>query len=159
LDKRGKGIMKEGRIVTLIGSKLAKEGNEFFFLGISEKCEDCKLKNTCMNLSINRRYQIEKVRNEIKHDCYIHEDGVCVVEVTEPPITAAVDAKYAFKKSKIVLESPNCEEIGCAFYELCHPAGLSTGDRCTIAEVTDDVAGECKKGRALKIVKMQRETK
>ena len=83
--------MEEGRIVTLIGAKYAKVGEEFFFLGLSERCELCKLKHSCMTLAIGRKYRIEKVRDELKHDCYIHEDGVCVVEVIEPPVTVAIE--------------------------------------------------------------------
>ena len=73
--------MEEKRLVTLIGAKLAEEGCEFIFLGASKKCEECRLKNSCTNLEATRRYRIMKVREEIKHDCYIHEGGVCVVEV------------------------------------------------------------------------------
>ncbi len=151
--------MEEGRIVTLIGANLANEGEEFIFLGASKKCEECRLKNACTNLEVDRRYRIEKVRNEIKHDCYIHEEGVCVVEVIEPPITVAIEAKYAFKNSKIVFEPPDCEETDCELYDSCHPSGLREGDRCTILEVTDNATSECKKGRVLKIVEMSRESK
>nr|CBH37193.1 conserved hypothetical protein, UPF0179 family [uncultured archaeon] len=151
--------MEEGRIVTLIGAKYAKVGEEFFFLGLSERCELCKLKHSCMTLVIDRRYRIEKVRDEIKHDCYIHENGVCVVEVIEPPVKVAIEAKFAFKNSKIVFMSPKCEETDCELYDSCHPAGLREGDNCTIIEVTDDPSVACKKGRTLKVVKMLRERK
>lgn len=149
--------MEEGRIVTLIGAKYAKVGEEFFFLGLSDRCELCKLKHSCMVLAIDRRYRIKKVRDEIKHECYIHEDGVCVVEVIEPPIRVAIEAKFAFKNSKIVFKSQKCEETDCGLYGSCHPAGLREGDTCTITEVTDDHGVTCKKGRTLKVVKMQRE--
>jgi uncharacterized protein (UPF0179 family) len=151
--------MEEGRLVTLIGAKYAKEGEEFFFLGLSERCELCKLKKSCLNLEIGRKYRIEKVRDEIKHDCYIHEDGVRVVEVIEPPVRVAIEAKLALKNSKIVFDSQNCEEMDCTLYDSCHPAGLRGGDRCTIIEVTGDPIVACKKGRTLKIVKMLRERK
>ena len=149
--------MEDGRIVTLIGASLAKEGEEFFFVGVPEKCEKCKLKNTCMNLTVDRRYRIEQVRDKMKHDCCIHEGGVCVVEVIEPPIRVAIEAKYAFKKSKIVFESFDCGEKDCELYAYCHPTGLIAGDRCIILDVINGVTGECKKERALKIVDVQRE--
>ncbi|MEA2074415.1 MAG: UPF0179 family protein [Euryarchaeota archaeon] len=158
MNKKGKEEeMEEGRRVTLIGTKLAKEGDEFIFLGTSNKCEECKLKNTCANLVVGRRYRIEKVRNEMKHDCYIHEDGVCVVEVTEATITAAIEATYAFKNSRIVFEPPNCKEYDCELFCSCHPAGLIEGDKCTILDVIGDAPGECKKGRVLKLVTLRRE--
>lgn len=151
------GKMEEGRSVTLIGANLAKEGEEFIFLGASKKCAECKLKNACTNLEIGRQYKVEKVRDEIKHDCYIHEDGACVVEVTEAPITAAIDAAYTFKNSKIVFEPPNCKEFDCELFDSCHPSGLKEGDKCTILEVIGDVPGDCKQRRGLKQVSMCRE--
>jgi uncharacterized protein (UPF0179 family) len=149
--------MEEGRTVTLIGAKLAKVGEEFIFLGASKKCEECRLKNACANLEVDRRYTVENVRNEIKHDCFIHEDGVCVVEVLEANIRAAVEAPYAFKNSKVVFEPPNCKERECKLFESCHPLGLKRGDRCTILEVLGESPAECKKGRGIKLVTLRRE--
>lgn len=149
--------MEEGRFVTLIGAGLVKEGEEFIFLGASKKCEECKLKNACTNLEVDRRYRVEKIRDDIKHDCYIHEDGVCVIEVTEAPVTAAINSTYTFKNSKIVFAPPNCEEFDCELFDTCHPAGLKAGDVCIILEVIGDVPAECKNGRALKLVTIRRE--
>ncbi len=157
LKKGNEEKMEEGRLVTLIGTELAKEGEEFIFLGASTKCEECKLKNACTNLEVDRRYRVEKVRDEMKHDCYIHEDGVRVVEVTEAPITAAIEGAYTFKNSKIVFAPPNCKEYDCELFDSCHPAGLREGDKCTILDVIGDAPGECKNGRVLKLVSMRRE--
>jgi hypothetical protein len=158
-DTGGEEKMGEGRIVTLIGAKLAKEGEEFIFLGPSKKCEECRLKNACTNLELDRRYKIEKVRNEIKHECFIHEDGVSVVEVRESIIPVAIDATYAFKNSKFAFEPPNCRAIDCGLFDACFPAGLKEGDRCTILEVIGDAPSECKEGRVLKMVALRRERK
>ena len=58
-------------MVTLIGKKLAKEGNEIMYLGITQKCKNCKLKTVCSNLQEGRVYKIVKVREKF------HEaDGV-----------------------------------------------------------------------------------
>ncbi|NQE05000.1 hypothetical protein C5S32_03920 [ANME-1 cluster archaeon GoMg1] len=146
------------RRVTLVGAKLAKAGDEFIFLGLPEKCEECKLKKSCANLEVGRRYRIEHVRDEIKHDCYIHEDGVRVVEVTEPPLKVAIDAKHAVKGAKIVFNP------AVADYEesdLCHPTGLKEGDRCIILGVVDDAQGNDKmlKEWGLKLVEVKREGK
>jgi hypothetical protein len=148
--------MEEGRIITLIGAKLAEKDTEFIFLGATKKCDECRLKNTCTNLEVGRRYRIAKVRDEIKHDCYIHENGVCVVEVTEAPITAVIEASHTFKSSKIVFEPPGCEAVMCGLFDLCHPAGLKAGDPCTIVEVIGDVDGECEEGRDLRKVTLCR---
>ena len=151
--------MEEERIVTLIGAKLANVGDEFIFLGASKKCEECKLKKSCANLEVDRRYRIEKVRNEIKHDCYIHEEGVRVVEVIEPPVKVAIEAKSALKGSKIVFKPADCEETDYELFDLCHPSGLKKGDRCTILDVIGDASGENKTGQALKLVEVKREGK
>ena len=158
-DTGGEEKMGEGRIVTLIGAKLAKEGEEFIFLGPSKKCEECRLKNACTNLELDRRYKIEKVRNEIKHECFIHEDGALVVEVRESSMPVAIDATYAFKNSKFVFEPPNCKVSDCELFDACHPTGLKEGDRCTILEVVGEASSGCKEGRVLKMVAMRREGK
>ncbi len=155
---KGKAENMEGRqVVTLIGANLAKEGEEFIFWGASKRCEECRLKNSCTNLEVGRRYRVVKVRNEIKHDCYIHEGGVCVVEVTESTIQAAINSSRAFKNSKIVFEPAHCEETTCTLFDSCHPAGLRAGDRCTILEILGDLPDECADGRALKLVAIHRE--
>ncbi len=141
--------MEEGRIVTLIGEKLAKEGEEFIFLGMANKCDECRLKRVCANLELGRRYRVVKVREDIRHDCYIHEGGVSVVEVIEPPIKAIVNAKHALKGSKIIFKPVNNSEP--ALHDLCHPAGLRDGDRCTVVNVLDDLPG------GLKLVELKRE--
>jgi len=146
--------MEEGRIVTLIGATLAHVGVEFIFSGAAGKCDECRLKKSCLNLDVGRRYRVEKVREDIKHDCYIHEDGVRVVEVIEPPIEVAIDAKHAMKGFKIVFEPVDCEEP--ELFDLCHPLGLKEGDRCTILNVIGDVTSD-KTG--LKLVEVKREAK
>ncbi len=147
--------MEEEKIVTLIGTKQANVGDEFIFLGVSnsKRCEECRLKKSCMNLEAGRRYRIEHVRDEIKHDCSIHEEGVRVIEVIEPQIRVAIDAKYAFKGSKIVFEPVNCEDT--ELFDLCHPPGLKKGDKCTILDVIGDVPGE----QDLKLVEVKRQSK
>jgi uncharacterized protein (UPF0179 family) len=158
-QKENKGTMEEKRLITLIGAKLAEEGGEFIFLGAFKKCDECRLKNSCTNLEADRRYRIAKVREEIKHDCYIHEGGVCVVEVEEAPITVAIEAPYTFKNSKIVFEPPNCNDYLCELFNLCRPSGLNAGDQCMVLEVLGPALGECKKGRNLKKVTVRRESK
>jgi uncharacterized protein (UPF0179 family) len=147
----------EEQIVTLIGAKLANVGDEFIFLGVSRKCEECKLKKACTNLEVGRRYRIEHVRDEIKHDCSIHEAGVRVIEVIEPEIRVAIDAKYAFKGSKIVFEPVDCEITDYDLFDLCHPLGLKEGDKCTIIDVIDDGENKILQDLNLKLVDVKRE--
>ena len=43
-------------MITLIGKDLAKEGQEFVFLGPAEECEKCIFKSYCVgNLEKNRK--------------------------------------------------------------------------------------------------------
>jgi uncharacterized protein (UPF0179 family) len=162
LKNEVKEEMEEEKIVTLVGAMLANVGDEFIFLGASKKCEECRLKKSCTNLEVGRRYRIEHVRNEIKHDCYIHEGGVRVVEVIEPPVKVAIEAKLALKGAKIVFKPADCEETdNYELFDLCHPLGLKEGDRCTILDVIGDVPSENKilKGQGLKLVEVKREGK
>jgi uncharacterized protein (UPF0179 family) len=142
--------------ITLIGTKLATIGMEFTFNGPTPECESCKLRNTCINLEPNRRYRVLGVRGELIHECPIHEAGVRAVEVAESPIIAAIDARKAFPGSKIVFEPARCDQADCSMYEICHPAGLREGERCTIVEVVGEAPEECPRGNVLKLVEFKR---
>jgi uncharacterized protein (UPF0179 family) len=142
--------------ITLIGTKLATIGMEFTFNGPTPECESCKLRNTCINLEPARRYRVLGTRGELIHECPIHEAGVRAVEVAESPIIAAFDARKAFPGSKIVFEAMRCDEVECSMFEMCHPAGLKDGERCTIVEVVGEAPEECPRGNVLKLVEFRR---
>jgi uncharacterized protein (UPF0179 family) len=142
--------------ITLIGTKLATIGMEFTFNGPTPECESCKLRNTCINLEPKRRYRVLGVRGDLIHECPIHEAGVRAVEVAESPIIAAIDARKAFPGSKIVFEAARCDYADCSMYEICHPAGLRDGERCTIVEVVGEAPEECPRGNVLKLVEFKR---
>jgi len=147
-------MLESNTTITLIGNKLARVGAEFIFRGPAAECEKCKLKNTCLNLDKNKKYQVVNVRNGMDHECFLHDTSVRAVEVTPSPIVVSIESRKAFNGSKIVYEEPRCEK-SCTSYELCHPAGLLSGDRYTIAEVMDEVTGPCEKGLALKKVELR----
>ncbi|OYT61308.1 hypothetical protein B6V01_005665 [Methanosarcinales archaeon ex4572_44] len=86
--------------ITLIGTRLAKIGNEFIFYGPTPDCGDCKLKNTCNNLEPGNKYKITGVRNGQVHACAVHDTGVYAVEVIPAPTTALVESKMVFNGSK-----------------------------------------------------------
>lgn len=69
-------------LVTLIGEKLANEGEEFIYLGPNKECGNCKLKTVCFNLKPGRTYKITKIRDK-RHSCNVHDENVIVVEVQE----------------------------------------------------------------------------
>lgn len=141
--------------ITLIGTRLAKIGTEFFFNGQTPDCEGCRLKNTCMNLNKGSKYRIVSIRNSAKHDCAVHDSGVCAVEVVEAPLVVAIESRKAFNGSKIVFEPIQCENT-CSLYKLCHPMGLEKGDKGTITGVVGDAPETCPKGYSLKVVELSR---
>ncbi len=147
---------KVDTIITLIGVGLAKVGTEFVFNGPMNECETCKLKNTCLNLSVGRRYKITAVRGNTKHDCALHDNGVKAIEVVEPPSVAAIDPKNAFVGSKILYKQHECSNLDCAIYDLCHPEGVIPDQKYVICAVLGDVRDKCTEGRQLKLVELKK---
>jgi uncharacterized protein (UPF0179 family) len=142
--------------ITLIGLSLARIGTEFVFNGPAHECETCKIKNTCQNLEVGRRYKIVSVRGNRKHDCALHDVGVKAVEVVESPSVVAIDSKNAFVGSKILYKQNTCDVSDCRIYELCHPDELKREEKFTICEVLGDAPCACPDGRSLKIVELKR---
>ncbi len=145
--------MDDDTKITLIGTQLAKEGMEFIFEREAPECDKCKLKNTCLDLERGRKYRITKVRSDKLQECFVHEEGAFVVEVEMAPIVAAIDSKNAVKGASIRYKAPNCETKDPAIYELCHPAGLKDGDKCTITDTFGPV--EIGEEEALKKVELR----
>ncbi|EHP84887.1 UPF0179 family protein [Methanotorris formicicus] len=137
--------------ITLIGSKLAKMGNEFVYMGILEECETCKFKRICHdNLEVGRRYKIVSVRSA-NHQCKIHEDGVKVVEVVPAEFVIMVEAKKALEGVTLTHNPINCENVFCENYIYCNPEGIDEGDRYKILSVMNEKI-KCEKGRSLRKV-------
>jgi uncharacterized protein (UPF0179 family) len=149
-------MLKGNASITLIGVGLAKIGTEFVFNGPVNECETCKLKNTCLNLGVGRRYRIVTVRGNMKHDCALHDIGVKAVEVVESPSVVAIDSKNAFVGSRILFKPNECEVSDCKIYELCHPDGLVREEKYTITEVLGETPDKCPEGKSLKLVELKR---
>ncbi len=149
-------MAKANPSITLIGVDLAKPGVEFIFNGPAAECDACKLRNTCLNLTVGRRYQITGVRGNTEHKCALHDIGVKAVEVTESPSVVAIDSKKAFSGSKIVFKPSECEARECKIYELCHPVGIARGEKLAISAVIGEVPEECVEGKSLKLVELKR---
>ncbi len=143
-------------IITLIGTKLAKVGNEFIYKGGAKECEPCKLSKTCLSLNPGSKYRITALRAGGKLECFVHDSGVCAVEVIEAPIMMAVESRKAIKGSKIVYEPLSCNLTNCENFVLCRPSGLRSGDKFTIMNVEGDIEVPCRKGISLKIVEVKR---
>lgn len=143
-------------IITLIGTKLAKVGNEFVFKGAAKECEVCKLNKTCLGLNIGSRYRITNIRTGEKLECFVHDSGVCAVEVVEVPIKVAVESRKAIKGSRMVYESLSCNLSDCENFILCHPSGLMQGNKFMIMNVEGEINEPCNKGYSLKVVEVKR---
>lgn len=131
-------------IITLVGKKLAKVGNEFIYLGITQKCRNCKLKTVCSNLQEGRIYKIVKLRDK-EHACSLHEEGVVAVEVQKLPHEVNVKKEEA-EATAVAFHKIKCNNISCNEYMFCHPPIKEKEYK--IVEVKEDV--ECPRGYNLK---------
>ena len=143
-------IMKKR--ITLIGSKIAKTGNEFIYYGILEDCESCRFKKICHDgLIVGKRYKILSVRSA-NHPCKVHESGVKVVEI-EPSkdIVLIVESRKALEGLTLSHRDVQCNNMLCENYDLCHPEGINGKYR--ISKVYDEKI-KCPKGYSLKKVEV-----
>src|SRR5659263_100144 len=141
-------------LITLIGTRLAKVGNEFIFRGAAKECEPCKFNRTCLGLNQGSRYKIVNLRNSAKLECFVHDSGVCAVEVIEAPIRMAIESRKAIKGSKIAYEPP-CNNQNCENYPICRPSGMQTGEKFVITDIEGDIFESCRKGYSMKIVEVK----
>jgi uncharacterized protein (UPF0179 family) len=138
-------------LVTLIGEKIAKEDNEFIYIGPNNDCRNCKLKTVCFNLKPGRKYKITKIRDK-RHSCSIHEGNTAVVEVTEMPLIVAIE-KNLIEESTIKIEEKNeCRNIGCDNFKLCNNLALQNEKTYVIKNIYDTVI--CPIGNELKKVEL-----
>ena len=136
-------------MITLIGKDLAKEGQEFVFLGPADDCENCRFKSSCIgNLELNRKYVIKEVK-ENEQKCPIHAEGkVIPVEVELAQINLLTSSKNIFEGSTFTYNAPDCDE-NCDFHDLCFPDGLMENDKCIVLNNAGKHKDECKKGYKL----------
>jgi uncharacterized protein (UPF0179 family) len=144
-------------IITLIGTRLAKVGIEFIFKGAAKECEPCKFNKTCLGLNQGSKYRIVNLRNSAKLECFVHDSGVCAVEVIEAPIRMAIESRKAIKGSKIAYEQLSCNYTDCDNFVLCRPSGIKAGEKFSIIDVEDDIDEPCNKNYQLKVVEIKRQ--
>jgi uncharacterized protein (UPF0179 family) len=124
--------------VTLIGTRLASEGEEFVYQGESSACEDCPYRGQCLNLTEGRRYQVTEIRDNTQIlDCAVHDTGVRAVEVEPASVTANVPSKAAYAGSKARLAGP-CPHVECPSHTYCVPQGANPDEEYRIQEVYGD---------------------
>jgi uncharacterized protein (UPF0179 family) len=139
-------------LITLVGERQVKEGNEFIYLGSLTECKECKLKGVCFNLEEGRRYKIRGIRG-VSHECKIFDEGVRVVEVESAPLVIASNGKGAIEGSTITYSFQYCNELACKTYKLCHPPALRRGGKAKILKVGKDL--DCKRGFELKEITIE----
>jgi len=136
-------------MITLIGKDLAKEGQEFVFLGPADDCENCRFKSSCIgNLELNRKYVVKEVK-ENEQKCPVHAEGAVIpVEVELAQIDILTSSKNIFEGSTFTYNAPDCDE-NCDFHDLCFPDGLIENDKCIVLNHEGKHKEECKKGYKL----------
>ena len=133
-------------MITLVGKKLAEVGNEFIYIGITQKCRSCRLKTVCSNLQEGRTYRITKVRDKT-HECPLHENGVVVVEVEKLPAEVNIKREEA-EATAVSYHAIKCDRVMCPEYNACVPGIKEKEYR--IVEAVGDV--ECPREIPLKKV-------
>ena len=133
-------------MITLIGIDLAKEGQEFIFLGPAKECDECRFKSSCVgNLELNRKYVVTGIK-ENEQKCHVHSGGkVIPVEVERAEIDVLTTSKNIFEGSTFTYNAPECDEA-CDFHDLCFPDGLVENDKCIVLENNGKHKEKCKKG-------------
>jgi len=139
--------------ITLIGLHLAKLGLEFIYEGELAQCETCKVRKACNNLQVKKRYTITGIRPTSRHECLIHKDGACAVDVIESPLITLISADTAIVNSTIQYVL-SCTKTDCKSYELCHPEGIIDGEKYTISEILGNAPDVCDRKRTLKLVEL-----
>jgi len=131
--------LDEKRIVTLVGKSYAKVGNLFIYRGPGSKCRDCEYSRVCTeNVEPGRIYKIVGIRDRVLL-CKQYKIEMQVVEVVNAEISAVIPSVQAIQGAVITFRTPECSREGCAYYDLCFPEGLKSGDRCTVCDVIQSV--------------------
>ena len=148
--------MEEERIITIVGSVLAKGGAEFTYAGPDAACEGCKVARVCHNtkLRAGRRYRVAATR-KTHHDCPLHEGGAEAVEVVDSEMTVVIPTSQATRRTRIVY-TPVCDERFCKGYAFCHPDGMMEKEKYVVMEVLGSYSETCPKGiKNLKLAKLR----
>ncbi len=141
--------------VTLIGERQARVGFRFFFEGTADLCAECKVRKVCLgNLEPGRLYEVYKVSKK-RFPCVLHSEDAVLVEVKEPPVEAAVQARIAVDNALMTYVKSDCVNAACEYWEKCFPAGLVGGDRCKVLGVKGSLM--CPLKAQLLLVSLQRQ--
>lgn len=125
--------------ITLVSKSLAEVGREFYFLGPSEECTDCKLNGVCFNLEDGSKYRVIEVRSQV-HNCHEFDDDSAVAVVVEKvSVAASIPKKGALEGIVTMFQEPKCGNIGCDNYRICHPVGTADGCKYKVVSLGKDI--------------------
>ncbi len=125
--------------ITLVGKNMAKNGEEFYYLGPAEECADCKYTKVCFNLEEGARYKVVGIRLQ-EHECHeFDNDSVTAVEVEKMTTPASVSKRQAMEGSRITYKGSECKNISCEHYSICHPIGKTPGSKYIVQKVNGDL--------------------
>jgi len=143
-------------LITLIGKRLAKPGQEFIHYGVSNsrECMGCKLRKVCDNLEVGRRYVVKSSMNKPHEKCRIHDEGVMLVEVEPAEIQFLLPPELAVEGAIITFMRPDCTKTLCERSHLCFPDGIRDGDKCEVLKVVNPNV-ECALGSKVTLVSVR----
>lgn len=118
-------------MITLIGEKLANEGESFIFYEPAEECSKCRFKPSCIDsLEEGHKYVITEVR-DVEQKCPIHEgEKVKVVVVEKGETTILTDSKGVFEGSSFEFNRKGCSNKDCDYRDMCFPEEIAKGEKC-----------------------------
>lgn len=119
-----------------------------------EECGDCKLRGVCYNLEEGARYRVVEIRAQ-EHACPAMDDEkVVAVEVEKVPTPAILPKKGLLEGVTVTYTESKCDNVGCGYWGLCHPAGKAEGRKYTVVRMGADVV--CPRNERLAFVDMLR---
>ncbi len=136
-------------IVALVPKAVAKEGTSFVAHGTLPSCENCILRDKCVEkLKAGNVYKVLRVLGSIEHPCPIH-GSVIACEVEEIGTEIVIEKRKAFDGAIIKYEPIRCPLRPCEYWQLCtgKRAKLRRGMKVKIVKIGEDVA--CPRGLSL----------
>ncbi|MFW9998117.1 MAG: UPF0179 family protein, partial [Candidatus Odinarchaeota archaeon] len=126
--------VEQTKYVTLLGTRIAREGFRFIFDGTTETCSTCRLSSACLsNLEKGRAYQVVEVKT-VQHGCELH-DGAVTVYVVPVHLEMNIDNdKKAVEGITFAYEPMGCPEISCENFLGCTPTYLKPDDKVRIVK-------------------------
>ncbi len=104
--------------IGILERSFAVRGFKYYFLGLSEKCEECEYKSVCSNLKEGALYEVIEPKDK-KTRCLLVDDEteVILARVVEVPILVAVPQKKSFG-TVFEYNAPECDPR-CEYYSYC----------------------------------------